>query len=584
MALTPEMEAKTRQFLASRGLAWPTAPQPELLLDESLRECSRALGRIVVQPDYFRTVAHIKSIDDSEPRKLGNLVKQVKIVAGTFRRGICAEGTVCNRYYLFPYTVERTRDPGDFDVLHTRLIVERPRADAVRFLVQWQTAFRHEWPSVDMDYTIHPWLATAQEAQRELTGNWIAPGGWVLYNWWNDVVAKLVVDNYPNGADLIAPIQAAMTWSTPDPTAGDKHAWWAEHRRALEAFVPPTALALSCALGRSALTREWTLGKVGSVALVPSELTDRFLDVVTSTRIGVVGCMIAETRKCDDADGFTYTLVVGNQPMPPGLLRLIVNRAPDKEFLVNWRRAHGKHWPQPFNALPDIAMLALLEYNRFQAMCFATHGANPVRRLDQFAAAEKDELAEFGVRRGDLDGINARGARRKARPESEPPAAAAPQDAVAPQAVAPQAVESDRSLEKEIEEQNRELARLKREQKGLIPALVPPPAPQVPRPAVEEPVAVGGSKAHKKRSKKGQQQAKAAARALEKEQEETRVFLKETAPGFREVDGVTGEPSQQHAERVATEAMRAQVKGDRKKAKELQREDREERTAEVFGL
>ena len=30
--------------------------------------------------------------------------------------------------------------------------------------------------------------------------------------------------------------------------------------------------------------------------------------------------------------------------------------------------------------------------------------------------------------------------------------------------------------------------------------------------------------------------------------------------------------------------MRAQVKGDRKKAKELQREDREERTAEVFGL
>ena len=145
-------------------------------------------------------------------------------------------------------------------------------------------------------------------------------------------------------------------------------------------------------------------------------------------------------------------------------------------------------------------------------------------------------------------------------------------------------MESDRSLEKEIEAQNRELARLKREQKGLIPTLVPPPAPQVPRPAVEEPVAVVGSKAHKKRSKKGQQQAKAAERALEKAQEETRVFLKETAPGFREVDGVTGEPSQQHAERVATEAMRAQVKGDRKKAKELQREDREERTAEVFGL
>jgi hypothetical protein len=174
------MEAKTRQFLASRGLAWPTAPQPELLLDESLRECSRALGRIVVQPDYFRTVAHIKIIDDSEPRKLGNLVKQVKIVAGAFRRGICAEGTECNRYYLFPYTVERTRDPGDFDVLHTRLIVERPRADAVRFLVQWQTAFRHEWPSVDMvgtAYTIHPWLATAQEAQRKLMGNWLMPGG-----------------------------------------------------------------------------------------------------------------------------------------------------------------------------------------------------------------------------------------------------------------------------------------------------------------------------------------------------------------------------------------------------------------------
>ena len=99
-------------------------------------------------------------------------------------------------------------------------------------------------------------------------------------------------------------------------------------------------------------------------------------------------------------------------------------------------------------------------------------------------------------------------------------------------------------------------------------------------------MAVIGSKAHKKRSKKGQLQAKAAERALEKAREETRVFLKETAPGFREevLNGISGEPSQQHAERVAKDAARAQVEGDRRKAKELQREDREERTAEVFGL
>ena len=96
--------------------------------------------------------------------------------------------------------------------------------------------------------------------------------------------------------------------------------------------------------------------------------------------------------------------------------------------------------------------------------------------------------------------------------------------------------------------------------------------------------ATGKATKKKKRSKKGQLQAKAAERALEKAREETQVFLKETEPGFREVDGITGEPSQQHVERMAKEAMRAQVKGDRKKAKELQREDREERTAEVFGL
>ena len=193
------------------------------------------------------------------------------------------------------------------------------------------------------------------------------------------------------------------------------------------------------------------------------------------------------------------------------------------------------------------------------------------KELDEQRRKELDEQRELN---------KARRRAIKARQNAE--ATQAPQAVQVKVEVEPQV--EDKRLEEEIEAQNRELARLKREQKGLIPTLVPPPAPQVPRPAAEEPVAVVGSKAHKKRSKKGQQQAKAAARALEKAQEETRVFLKETAPGFREVDGVTGEPSQEHVERVAKEAMRAQVKGDRKKAKELQREDREERTAELFGL
>jgi len=193
------------------------------------------------------------------------------------------------------------------------------------------------------------------------------------------------------------------------------------------------------------------------------------------------------------------------------------------------------------------------------------------KELDEQRRKELDEQRELN---------KARRRAIKARQNAE--ASEAPRAVQVKVEVEPQV--EDKRLEEEIEEQNRELARLKREQKGLIPALVPPPASRVHRPAAEEPVAVVGSKAHKKRSKKGQQQAKAAARALEKAQEETRVFLKETEPGFREVDGVAGEPSQQHVERVAKEAMRAQVKGDRKKAKELQREDREERTAEVFGL
>ena len=96
------------------------------------------------------------------------------------------------------------------------------------------------------------------------------------------------------------------------------------------------------------------------------------------------------------------------------------------------------------------------------------------------------------------------------------------------------------------------------------------------------------SKTHREKTKKGQRQAEAERKAAEKAHEETRAFLKETEPGFREEvlngDLISGQPSEQQAARAAARAQRAQVAGDRRVAKEVQREDMHSRVADVFGL
>ena len=65
------MEAKTRAFLESQDHAWPAASDPLLLLDGPLRGCSEVLGRVVVEPDYFHTVAHVKVLRSNDGSRRG---------------------------------------------------------------------------------------------------------------------------------------------------------------------------------------------------------------------------------------------------------------------------------------------------------------------------------------------------------------------------------------------------------------------------------------------------------------------------------------------------------------------------------
>ena len=112
-----------------------------------------------------------------------------------------------------------------------------------------------------------------------------------------------------------------------------------------------------------------------------------------------------------------------------------------------------------------------------------------------------------------------------------------------------------------------------------------PAAPERAQAVHAQPVESVNNKAHRKKTKQGQRAAAAASKAAEQTQEQTRAFLKETAPAFREdIAAVAAEPSAQHLEREATRARHAQEAGDRRATKAVVREDAERRVAEAFGL
>ena len=171
------VEAATRAFIESQGHAWPAAPDPLLLLDGPLRRCSEALGRVVVEPDYFHTVAHVKVLAD-EVRKLERAGVTTRFnanrmqVMGFYDSSV---GVLKETEKLSIVSGTLTAPPTDADV-HIRAILERPKRDALRFNVMWRRAFGHDWPYA-ADRAIHPWLQTAYDAQVQFYNKWRLPAG-----------------------------------------------------------------------------------------------------------------------------------------------------------------------------------------------------------------------------------------------------------------------------------------------------------------------------------------------------------------------------------------------------------------------
>jgi hypothetical protein len=594
------MEAKTRAFLESQGHAWPAAPDPLLLLDGPLRRCSEVLGRVVVEPDYFHTVAHVKVLAD-EVRKLerADVTATFKYLHVAVQSVVpYATGPVGSRVQL-NLAAGVKAGPLTGSEMHIRAIVERPKRNAVSFNVAWRRSFGHNWPYA-ADKAIHPWLQTAYDVQMHFYDKWRLPAGTHNVNWWNLHIADAVMKNYTGDQDLIAPItpinQRIYRRSgafTPDAN----RAWWEQHRQEFEGFVPPQCLAISCLLGRSAIAPDWGRGKVGSIMLLDNEVEVTWT-VLYSIHGGVIGFLDGDMNDLETPYGIvrtvSYTVSLLDMTMADTIerpfryiiARYIIDRTPDKEFLTNWRRTHGRVWPEPHEALPPIVQAKIVEYFQIMSMAWDNFGQAIDARFDDLLVPHTDRLATMGVTYDDLDDLNRRACRRKAPVVAR--GSAPPQAARGPALRMPEPVVEAKvsEIDKQIAEANRELSEQKKREKrqGMVPALVQPAVPERAQ-AVHAPVESVNNKAHRKKTKQGQQAAAAASKAAEQAQEQTRAFLKETAPAFREdIAAVAAEPSAQHLEREAARARHAQEAGDRRAAKAIVREDAERRVAEAFGL
>jgi hypothetical protein len=463
----------------------------------------------------------------------------------------------------------------------------------------------------------HPWYVAAYNT--EFQAQWLVEGGAQMWNCWT-AATEMLLRTYPN-PELIAPLKGWAPVPQQVPIARVTRPW-AEYREQLADFVPPQLLDLSCRLGRSALTRNWSRGMVGSVVLTWRDVEqhrgmrgtfcyvlndkpmwrglqmNQDLEMITIYNI----CLVDELKFAVDTARDQY--------------RMLLDRTPDTAFLVRWHEEHGQIWPEPASALPEVVQDMLDEYDSIAAMWKLFFGKSVAGAFDSFVAKHKEQVEKMGVPCAFLDIYKKARKPRKANvPELAVDSVAAPAvlpaelavdsvaapavlapavDSVAAPAVLAPAVDSvaapvdeiDRKeLDERIDEENRERARQRAARRGMVPALVQPPPPPQPQAAAEQPTKKVGLKAQRKMSRKGQLESEAKKKEAEQAQEQTRAFLKETAPAFREdVAAVAAEPSAQHLEREAARARHAQEAGDRRAAKAIVREDAERRVAEAFGL
>jgi hypothetical protein len=458
----------------------------------------------------------------------------------------------------------------------------------VRFNVMWRRAFGHDWPYA-ADRAIHPWLQTAYDAQMQFYGEWRLPAGTLAVNWWNMTVASTVADNYPGGRDIIGPVKDRVNLADNVFIPNANRTWWEQQRQEVEAFVPPTCLAVSCLLGRSAIAPDWARSAVGSIVLVDDEHNSFLPSLYTALRgvIAFVGAKASSQGRTEGiVDSLVYTVYLldgFDWPIDFQFARYVVDRTADKGFLANWRRAHGRVWPEPQEALPPLVKAMLAQYMQIVNTAWDTVGQAVDARFDDLLVQHTGRLATMGVTYNDLDDLNRRASRRRVQEKAASPS----QAARGPTHETPEPVVETQvsEIDKQIAEVNRELSKRRDEKRGMVAALVQPAAPQRARTEHALPVEPVTNKAHRKRTKQGQLAAAAASKAAEQTQEQDRAFLKETASAFREgIATVAAEPSAEHLEREAARARHAQVAGDRRVAKAAVREDAERRVAEAFGL
>jgi hypothetical protein len=380
---------------------------------------------------------------------------------------------------------------------------------------------------------------------------------------------------------------------------------WEQHREQLADFVPPQLLDLSCRLGRSALTRNWSRGMVGSVVLT-------WRDVEQHRGMRGTFCYVGNQKPMwRDLEMITvYDFYLSNkleffdEPLCDQY-RMLLDRTPDTAFLVRWHEEHGQIWPEPVSALPEVVQDMLDEYDSIAAMWKLFYGKSVAGAFDSFVAKHKEQVEKMGVPCAFLDIYKkARKPRKVKVPElavdSVAVPAVLPTDLAVGSAAAPAVLPAElavdsvaapvdeidrKELDERIDEENRERARQRAARRGMVPALVQPPPPPQPQAAAEQSTKKVGLKAQRKMSRKGQLESEAKKKEAEQAQEQTRAFLKETAPAFREdIAAVAAEPSAQHLEREAARARHAQEAGGRRAAKAIVREDAERRVAEAFGL
>jgi hypothetical protein len=558
-----EIEARTQRFV---GEAWQpgTPPKPELLLDDGLRTYSAALGRIVVPLDYFHTVAHIKvTVPELLVLERKGLVKWCAMFGAVYM----------DPYNVYTFTPVQWVPKQKITGVHHRVIIERPVDLAIEFMKHWMASFGEIWPLVGRK-TIHPWLAPYVEGRTISNKSWLEPGGARLENFWNDNIQQFVMRDYPHGKRLVSPI--LQHWRPPCIYCARAKICVGEE---IKPYIPPTGFDISRLLGRTALASDWGESKVASVVLLPSEVRSPHADLR-----GVFGYMASGEAK-EETHILHFELELTNditQINDLGQVRLIVDRSRDKEFLTTWRQTHGQAWPRPLTALPRAVQVMLEEYNDIMDEWRLPYGRLVADHFDNFVAAQKQELAKLGIQYGDIDDINRRAARRKST--RGPGRVDPPTGSTRVSAELPAKVSEVSAIEKEIEEQNRELTRLKKAQKGMVPSLIKPSSPSHTKVVKNEPVETASSKEHRKKSKNGQRVAETERKAAERVKEQTYEFLKETALGFHIDSRITGEPSAEQIERAANTTARAQIAADRRMAKQLERDDTAQQVADIFGL